>query len=99
MYYTVLTVMSSVLYTAFQTVLRIWDCLFCEGSKVIHRAALALVLNNKEKIRWCTNFGDVTDVFQKIVVSSDTLQCHTFLKVQVYHRLILPQFSVFELSN
>ena len=69
------------LFSHFQTVLRIWDSMFCEGAKVIHRAALALILTNSEKFGGCTNFGDVTVLMQKIVACPETLQCHTFLQV------------------
>ncbi|XP_052286569.1 growth hormone-regulated TBC protein 1-A-like isoform X2 [Dreissena polymorpha] len=62
------------------TALRIWDCMFCEGMKVLLRAALVLVLNNKDKILKCTNFMEVTDLFKNIVDSKDSLHCHTFLQ-------------------
>ncbi|XP_052782027.1 growth hormone-regulated TBC protein 1-A-like [Mya arenaria] len=62
------------------TVLRIWDCLFCEGTKVLLRAALVLVLTNKEKLLKCTNFGEITDLFKHLEESKQSLHCHTFLK-------------------
>ncbi|KAJ7382029.1 Growth hormone-regulated TBC protein 1 [Desmophyllum pertusum] len=39
-----------------ETVLRIWDCLFYEGSKVILRVALTLLSLNKEKLLACRDF-------------------------------------------
>jgi len=68
-------------YWHFQTVLRIWDCLFNEGGKVLLRAALVLVLNNKDQLLRCSNFSEVTDLFKKIEDSKQSLHCHTFVKV------------------
>lgn len=61
------------------TVLRIWDCLFNEGQKILMRAALVIILNNKEKILKCTHFGEVTDLFKETVVAKESLHCHLFL--------------------
>ena len=33
-----------------ETVARIWDCLFCEGPKVLHRIALATLIKNQNTI-------------------------------------------------
>ena len=43
----------------FQTVLRIWDCLFYEGSKVILRVALTMMSLNKEKLLACHDFAQL----------------------------------------
>ncbi|RMX42088.1 hypothetical protein pdam_00001221 [Pocillopora damicornis] len=42
-----------------ETVLRIWDCLFYEGSKVILRVALTLLSLNEEKLMNCHDFAQL----------------------------------------
>ena len=42
-----------------QTVLRIWDCLLYEGSKVILRVALTLLSLHKEKLLACHDFAQL----------------------------------------
>ena len=47
-----------------QTVLRIWDCLFYEGSKVILRVALTLMSLHKEKLMACHDFAELCEVMK-----------------------------------
>ncbi|XP_060559708.1 growth hormone-regulated TBC protein 1-A-like [Ruditapes philippinarum] len=61
------------------TVLRIWDCLFYEGPKILMRASLVIVLNNKDRILKTTDFSQVTDLFKETVVGQESLHCHQFL--------------------
>ena len=42
-----------------QTVLRIWDCLFYEGSKVILRVSLTLLSLHKEELLVCQDFAQL----------------------------------------
>ncbi|XP_059145840.1 growth hormone-regulated TBC protein 1-like isoform X2 [Physella acuta] len=63
-----------------ETVLRIWDCLFMEGSKILLRVALTLITLNKDRLMQCTNFPQAVDVFKDIVKDPITLDCHNFMK-------------------
>ncbi|XP_071085226.1 growth hormone-regulated TBC protein 1-like [Haliotis cracherodii] len=63
-----------------ETVLRIWDCLFFEGTKILHRVALTLVIANKEKILATKTFPEAVDLFRMIVSTPHTQDCHTFMK-------------------
>ncbi|CAG5119981.1 unnamed protein product [Candidula unifasciata] len=63
-----------------ETVLRIWDCLFLEGSKILLRVALTLITLNKDSLLKCTNFPQAVDVFKDIVNDPVTLDCHSFLQ-------------------
>ncbi|XP_005107894.1 growth hormone-regulated TBC protein 1 [Aplysia californica] len=63
-----------------ETVLRIWDCLFLEGSKILLRVALTLITVNKDRLLQCTNFPQAMDVFRDIVKDPLTLDCHTFIQ-------------------
>uniref|UniRef100_A0A0B6ZMW0 Growth hormone-regulated TBC protein 1 n=1 Tax=Arion vulgaris TaxID=1028688 RepID=A0A0B6ZMW0_9EUPU len=63
-----------------ETVLRIWDCLFMEGSKILLRVALTLITINKESLLKCTNFPQAVDLFKTIVNDPATLHCHSFMQ-------------------
>lgn len=64
-----------------QTVLRIWDCLFYEGNKILMRVAITLVLSNEQKILMSQDFGDIIECFKKITKDADAIDCHTFMEV------------------
>lgn len=65
----------------FQTVLRIWDCLFYEGSKVLLRVAVTLVIKNQDKILAAKNFVEITEVFKSLPLGATVTECHTFMQV------------------
>lgn len=46
-------------FITLQTVLRIWDCLFYEGSKVILRVSLTLLSLHKEELLGCEDFAQL----------------------------------------
>jgi len=62
-----------------ETVLRIWDCLFNEGSKILFRVAITLVKLNEEELLKCSEFGEMAETFKKITRSSSALDCHLFM--------------------
>ena len=64
-----------------QTVLRIWDCLFYEGSKILLRVGLALITINRERLLKCTNFPQAVDTFSAMVKEVSTQDCHKFIEV------------------
>ncbi|XP_012719832.3 growth hormone-regulated TBC protein 1-A isoform X1 [Fundulus heteroclitus] len=63
-----------------ETVLRIWDCLFYEGSKVLFRVALTLVLHHRTEILRARSLPDVCECFKQMTCGSFTLDCHTFMQ-------------------
>ncbi|XP_061580576.1 growth hormone-regulated TBC protein 1-A-like isoform X2 [Cololabis saira] len=63
-----------------ETVLRVWDCLFYEGSKVLFRVALTLVLHHQAEILRCRSLPDVCECFRQISSGAFTLDCHTFMQ-------------------
>ncbi|KAJ8253245.1 hypothetical protein GJAV_G00210680 [Gymnothorax javanicus] len=63
-----------------ETVLRIWDCLFYEGSKIIFRAALTLIKHNQALILQARNFPDVCDQFKDVTKGPFVEDCHTFMQ-------------------
>ncbi|XP_069323901.1 growth hormone-regulated TBC protein 1 isoform X4 [Eulemur rufifrons] len=64
-----------------ETVLRIWDCLFNEGSKIIFRVALTLIKHHQALILEATSVPDICDKFKRITKGSFAMQCHTFMQV------------------
>ncbi|KAK4298628.1 hypothetical protein Pmani_029046 [Petrolisthes manimaculis] len=63
-----------------ETVLRIWDCLFYEGNKILMRVAVTLVVSNQEKILMSQEFVDIIHCFKTIAKDEDALNCHTFIE-------------------
>ncbi|EMP31932.1 Growth hormone-regulated TBC protein 1 [Chelonia mydas] len=66
-----------------ETVLRIWDCLFYEGSKIIFRVALALIKQHQAFILEATNLPDICDKFKQITRGTFVTECHSFMQVSV----------------
>ncbi|XP_035507210.1 growth hormone-regulated TBC protein 1-A-like [Scophthalmus maximus] len=63
-----------------ETVLRIWDCLFYEGSKVLFRVALTLIIHHQPEILRARSLSDVCECFKQITCGAFTLDCHTFMQ-------------------
>ncbi|XP_015602174.1 growth hormone-regulated TBC protein 1-A isoform X3 [Cephus cinctus] len=63
-----------------ETTLRIWDCLFYEGSKIIFRVGLTLIKRNKENLLSCRDFTLLAECFKEITKDSIVVQCHDFMQ-------------------
>ncbi|XP_022919084.1 growth hormone-regulated TBC protein 1-A-like [Onthophagus taurus] len=63
-----------------ETVLRIWDSLFCEGSKILFRVALTLIKIHRDDILCTNDFGEVIDCFKRMGHNSQVLNCHSFME-------------------
>ncbi|XP_039734712.1 growth hormone-regulated TBC protein 1 isoform X4 [Pteropus medius] len=63
-----------------ETVLRIWDCLFNEGSKIIFRVALTLIKQHQAFILEATSVADICEKFKEITKGSFVMECHTFMQ-------------------
>ncbi|KAM9604756.1 growth hormone-regulated TBC protein 1 isoform 4-T4 [Trichechus inunguis] len=63
-----------------ETVLRIWDCLFNEGSKIIFRVVLTLIKQHQAFILEATSFADICDKFKQITKGNFVTECHTFMQ-------------------
>lgn len=68
-----------------QTVLRIWDCLFYEGSKILFRVALTLISHHQKLILQAQNFSDLCQYFKKITHGEFVVNCHGFMQVTSSH--------------
>jgi len=63
-----------------ETVLRIWDCLFNEGSKVLFRVALAILKLNEKNFLAKREFTDLMEEFKRYLTSAEVGSCHTFIE-------------------
>ncbi|CAG5857741.1 unnamed protein product [Menidia menidia] len=63
-----------------ETVLRIWDCLFYEGSKILFRVALTLIHHNQGLIEQAQSLPDVCQSFKQITHGPFVEECHTFME-------------------
>ncbi|KAM9408633.1 growth hormone-regulated TBC protein 1-A [Pholidichthys leucotaenia] len=63
-----------------ETVLRIWDCLFYEGSKILFRVALTLIHHNQALIQQAQSLPDVCQNFKQITQGPFVEECHTFMQ-------------------
>lgn len=63
-----------------ETVLRIWDCLFYEGSKILFRVCLTLIKSNRATIMSCNDFTSLAECFKAIVKNASALHCHEFMQ-------------------
>jgi len=63
-----------------ETVLRIWDTIFYEGSKIVFRVALGLMKINKDRLLSKTDPAALAEEFNEILYSKSSVSCHTFLK-------------------
>lgn len=64
-----------------ETVLRIWDSLFFEGSKIIFRVALSLIKLHKKEILECDELGDLITCFRNMKNHQSIIDCHQFMNV------------------
>lgn len=66
-----------------ETVLRVWDCLFYEGSKIIFRVALTLIKTHRAQILESKDIGELVTCFKKMSSSPNVVNCHKFISVSV----------------
>ena len=64
-----------------QTVFRIWDCLFYEGSKILFRVGLTLVSLNQETLLQCDDLASLIMCFKAITHDALVTDCHSFMQV------------------
>lgn len=65
-----------------QTVLRIWDCLFYEGSKILFRVALTLIHHYRDLIEQAQSLPDICQIFKQITGGAFVEECHPFMQVR-----------------
>jgi hypothetical protein len=63
-----------------ETVLRVWDCMFSEGSKVLFRVSLAILHMAEKNLLAAYDMGALMEEIKRFLVSKHTLECHTFME-------------------
>lgn len=63
-----------------ETVLRIWDCMFSEGSKVLFRVSLAILHMDENNLLGARDMGALMEEIKGFLQSKQTLECHTFME-------------------
>ncbi|KAF4025845.1 hypothetical protein G4228_017762 [Cervus hanglu yarkandensis] len=63
-----------------ETVLRVWDCLFSEGSKILFRVALTLLKHHQASILEATSIPDLCEKFKEITRGHFVTECHSFMQ-------------------
>ena len=63
-----------------ETVLRVWDAVFHEGSKILFRVALGLLQLNKDSLMSKTDFASMAEEIKKLGSTSETIDCHAFME-------------------
>ncbi|XP_065758515.1 growth hormone-regulated TBC protein 1 isoform X3 [Muntiacus reevesi] len=66
-----------------ETVLRVWDCLFSEGSKILFRVALTLLKHHQASILEATSVPDLCEKFKEITRGRFVTECHSFMQESV----------------
>ena len=79
--------------------LRIWDCLFNEGSKMLFRVAVTLIKLNEARLLECADFGDMAECFKTILKDQTVLECHQFMAVRLLLRFPRPLLLFVFLSS
>lgn len=80
-----------------ETVLRIWDCLFYEGSKIIFRVALTLIKMHRESILKTKELGELVTCFKEMGQHPDVINCHVFMSVSCLYISKVNLFGVLQL--
>lgn len=62
-----------------ETVLRIWDCIFHEGDKILFRVSLTLLISQQLAIEQADDIVALAALLQDIVKGPPVVDCHRFM--------------------
>ncbi|XP_055699679.1 growth hormone-regulated TBC protein 1-A isoform X2 [Phlebotomus papatasi] len=62
-----------------ETVLRIWDCLFSEGYKILFRVSITLILRHRDTLMATEDISQLANVFREMLQSPMVTNCHEFM--------------------
>ncbi|XP_022166034.1 growth hormone-regulated TBC protein 1-A isoform X1 [Myzus persicae] len=82
-----------------ETTLRVWDCLFYEGSKILFRVGLMLVKHYKKELLACEDIASLAECFKSIVQRPFPLNCHIFIKQMFTEIGSLPMSLIIDLRK
>lgn len=64
-----------------ETVFRIWDCLLYNGSRIVMKVAVLIIILHQDDILATKEFTEIVTGFKKFLASKQTLYCHDFIQV------------------
>ena len=83
-----------------ETALRVWDCLFYEGSKILIRVALCVTMLAREDILKASSLQEIVTQFKDSVTTKNVTDCHDFLDVRgTFYSCALLLLSLFLQKN
>ncbi|GAB0090597.1 growth hormone-regulated TBC protein 1 [Sergentomyia squamirostris] len=62
-----------------ETVLRIWDCLFSEGYKILFRVSVTLIVRHRDSLMATGDISQLANIFRDMIHSSMVTNCHEFM--------------------
>ncbi|KAI8925061.1 hypothetical protein BC831DRAFT_283377 [Entophlyctis helioformis] len=74
-----------------ETVLRIWDCFFYQGEKILFRVVLTLLSMHEDKLIVCSDFSDAWNMLRDL--PKDTIDCEEFMKNCFKPRVVINPFG------
>ncbi|XP_058452729.1 growth hormone-regulated TBC protein 1-A [Malaya genurostris] len=63
-----------------ETALRIWDCVFLEGNKILLRVGICIVISLKREILATDDISTLIGLFRALEKNTTLMDCHTFMK-------------------
>ncbi|XP_018645331.1 gh regulated tbc protein-1, putative [Schistosoma mansoni] len=82
-----------------ETTIRVFDCLFYEGDKVLFRVCLSLVRLHYKDLIQCNEFPVLITAFRNMCKDKQTLYCHQFVESMFRSHGSLPKSKIAKLRN
>ncbi|CAH8497760.1 unnamed protein product [Schistosoma bovis] len=82
-----------------ETTIRVFDCLFYEGDKVLFRVCLSLVRLHYKDLIQCNEFPILITAFRNMCKDKQTLYCHQFIESMFRSHGSLPKSKIAKLRN
>ncbi|CAH8472116.1 unnamed protein product [Schistosoma turkestanicum] len=82
-----------------ETTIRVFDCLFYEGDKVLFRVCLSLVRLHYKDLIQCNEFPVIITAFRNMCKDKQTLYCHQFIDSMFRSHGSLSKSKIAKLRN
>ncbi|XP_053694292.1 growth hormone-regulated TBC protein 1-A [Sabethes cyaneus] len=63
-----------------ETALRIWDCVFLEGNKILLRVGISIVIGLKQEILATDDISTLIGLFRALEKNTTLMDCHRFMR-------------------
>lgn len=82
-----------------ETLLRVWDCVFSEGYKIIFRTSLAIVLILKDEIMKADDINELAELFRRVSRDDRFLNSHKFIHFMLSIKLKRREIQLLRKNN